>query len=139
MKPFVMAAPLLPNYLTQAHFAEFVLNFNYKWMEQTSRFNGIEQWLSATEQHYLRTQCSEAYNKPEETLARDYPDEDNCGERGLSPRGRTAETGTRGTHGRPSNVLKILSIYNVWRCVCVTHLVTLQCHSEVSKHISPFI
>src|SRR6266481_8321960 len=31
-----------------------------------------------------------------------------------------------------SGMLKILSIYNVWRCVCVTHLVTLQCHSELT-------
>src|SRR6266481_9032355 len=23
-------------------------------------------------------------------------------------------------------------IYKVWRCVCVTHLVTLQCHSELT-------
>src|SRR6266481_4799399 len=86
-KPSVAVAPLLPNYLTQAHFAEFVLNFNHKWTEQTSWFNGIEQRLAATEQNYSRTQCSKAYNEPEETLARDYPDEDNRGERGSSPRG----------------------------------------------------
>src|SRR6266481_4597350 len=34
-KPSVAAAPLPPNYLTQSHFTEFVLNFNHKWMEQT--------------------------------------------------------------------------------------------------------
>src|SRR6266481_8412897 len=43
MKPSVVAAPLPPNYLTQAHFTEFMLNFNHKWMEQTSQFNSIEQ------------------------------------------------------------------------------------------------
>ena len=52
-KPSVVAAPLLPNDLTQAHFAEFVLNFNHKWMEQTSWFDSIEQRLTATEQNYL--------------------------------------------------------------------------------------
>jgi len=51
-KPSVVAAPLPPNYLTQSHFAEFVLNFNHKWTEQTSRLNGIKQQLAATEQNY---------------------------------------------------------------------------------------
>src|SRR6266481_9513136 len=42
MKPSVAAASLLPNYLMQSHFAEFVLNFNHKWTEQTNWFDGIE-------------------------------------------------------------------------------------------------
>src|SRR6266481_1951330 len=103
-KPSVAAAPLPPNYLTQSHFAEFVLNFNHKWTEQTSRFDGIKRRLAATEKNHSRTQCSEACDKPEETLARDYPNEDNHGERGSSPRGQAAEMGTRGVRGRPSNV-----------------------------------
>src|SRR6266481_7699029 len=41
-KPSVTAAPLPSNYLTQSHFAEFVLNFNHKWTEQTNQFDGIE-------------------------------------------------------------------------------------------------
>src|SRR6266481_2918577 len=107
-KPSVMAAPLPPNYLTQAHFTEFVLNFNHKWTEQTSRFDGIEQWLAATEQHYSPTQCSKAYDEPEETLVRDYLDEDNHRERGSSPRGQTAETGTRGACRRLLNARPML-------------------------------
>src|SRR6266481_1810798 len=47
MKPSVAAAPLPPNYMTQAHFAEFVLNFNHKWMEHTSQFDGIKRRLAA--------------------------------------------------------------------------------------------
>src|SRR6266481_791638 len=104
MKPSVVAAPLPPNYLTQSHFAKFVLNFNHKWTEQTSRFNGIERQLAATEKNHSRTQCSEACDEPEETLARDYLNEDNRGERGSSPRGRAAEMGTRGVRGWLSNV-----------------------------------
>src|SRR6266481_1406597 len=87
----------------QSHFAEFVLNFNHKWTEQTSQFDGIERWLAATEKNHSQTQCSEACNEPEETLVRDYPNEDNRRERGSSPRGRAAETGTRGVHRRLSN------------------------------------
>ncbi len=52
-KPSVAAAPLPPNYLMQSHFAEFVLNFNHKWVEQTSWFDGIERWLAATEKNHL--------------------------------------------------------------------------------------
>src|SRR6266481_2997748 len=59
-KPSVVAALLPPNYLTQAHFTEFMLNFNHKWMEQTSRFDSIERRLAATEQHYSQTQHSKA-------------------------------------------------------------------------------
>src|SRR6266481_467638 len=103
MKPSVAAAPLPPNYLTQSHFAEFVLNFNHKWTEQTSQFDGIERRLAATEKNHSRTQCSEACDEPEVTLVRDYPNEDNRGERGSSPRGRATEMGTRGVCGRPSN------------------------------------
>src|SRR6266481_6367115 len=62
--PSVTAALLLPNYLTQAHFAEFMLNFNHKWMEQTSQFDSIKRQLAATEQNYSQTQCSEAYEEP---------------------------------------------------------------------------
>src|SRR6266481_7872094 len=58
MKPSVTAAPLLPNYLTQSHFAEFVLNLNHKWTEQNNRYDGIERWLAATEQSHSRTQHS---------------------------------------------------------------------------------
>src|SRR6266481_7070839 len=108
MKPSVVAASLPPNYLTQSHFTEFVLNFNHKWTEQTNWFDGIERRLAATEKNHSRTQCSEACDEPEETLARDYPNEDNRREGGSSPRGRAAETGTRGVHRRPSNAQPML-------------------------------
>src|SRR6266481_2752609 len=103
MKPSVVAASLPPNYLTQSHFTEFVLNFNHKWTEQTNWFDGIERRLAATEKNHSRTQCSEACDEPEETLARDYPNEDNRRERGSSPRGRAAEMGTRGVCRQPLN------------------------------------
>src|SRR6266481_7902465 len=92
MKPSITEDLLLPNYLTQSHFAEFVLNFNHKWTEQTSWFDGIERRLAATEKNHSRTQHSKACDEPEETLARDYLNEDNCGERGSTPRGRDTET-----------------------------------------------
>src|SRR6266481_2027271 len=96
----VVTALLLPNYLTDSHFAEFVQNFNHKWMEQTEQFARIKQHMT-TEQCHSRAQCSRN-NEPEETLVRDYPEMDSRKLMEYPPRGQTSlhqpETGTRGVH-----------------------------------------